>query len=222
MCELILSRSAAIKSTAIALLTSNLCCRTYTTSYKGTLRIESNGDASVSGAPCSPPSSISIHVPSHYIVYGRKMVNFQSKIGAAYTGRKAEWVPTTEQLDRSLLMARDPILFFDEVPLYESELDDNGASQLGVKVLSAPISHATTDSILACICRAHIADVDFNVTSQQGTVTKLRLEGRSRLSRDLHLRGVVRVEVAGAGDAGVLVCAAALLAARGLRAGAAV
>lgn len=33
-----------------------------------------------------------------------------------------------------MLMARDPILFFDEVPLYESELDDNGVSQLRVKV----------------------------------------------------------------------------------------
>ena len=50
-------------------------------------------------------------------------------------GRKAEWVSSSEQMDRSLLMARDPILYFDEVPLYESELDDNGASQLGVKVL---------------------------------------------------------------------------------------
>lgn len=34
-------------------------------------------------------------------------------------------------------MARDPILFYDEVPLYESELDDNGVSQLTVKVLSS-------------------------------------------------------------------------------------
>ena len=33
-------------------------------------------------------------------------------------------------------MARDPILFYDEVPLYESELDDNGVSQLTVKVFT--------------------------------------------------------------------------------------
>lgn len=32
-----------------------------------------------------------------------------------------------------MLMARDPILFWDEIPLYESELDDNGVSQLQVK-----------------------------------------------------------------------------------------
>ena len=47
-----------------------------------------------------------------------------------------EWVPTAEPLDKSLLMARDPILFYDEIPLYESELDDNGVSQLLVKVPS--------------------------------------------------------------------------------------
>lgn len=35
-----------------------------------------------------------------------------------------------------MLMARDPILFWDEIPLYESELDDNGVSQLRVKASS--------------------------------------------------------------------------------------
>lgn len=34
----------------------------------------------------------------------------------------------------ALLTARDPILFFAEVPLYESELDDNGTAQVSVKV----------------------------------------------------------------------------------------
>lgn len=34
----------------------------------------------------------------------------------------------------ALLRARDPIQFYAEVPLYESELDDNGSSQLSVKV----------------------------------------------------------------------------------------
>ena len=54
-------------------------------------------------------------------------------------------------MDRSLLMARDPILFFDEVPLYESELDDNGASQLAVKVLS---THVLT--VVACSETGHV------------------------------------------------------------------
>jgi len=56
---------------------------------------------------------------------------------AVSAGGDWEWVPTTEQLDKSLLMARDPILFYDEIPLYESELDDNGVSQLSVKVITS-------------------------------------------------------------------------------------
>ena len=53
-------------------------------------------------------------------------------------GRSPEWVPCPEPLDRGLLLARDPILLYDEVPLYESELDDNGASQLHAKARAAP------------------------------------------------------------------------------------
>lgn len=49
-----------------------------------------------------------------------------------------EWEDTTEQMDRSLLTQREPILFFDEVILYESELDDNGTCQLSVKVRVMP------------------------------------------------------------------------------------
>ncbi|KAK9836974.1 hypothetical protein WJX81_003867 [Elliptochloris bilobata] len=53
-------------------------------------------------------------------------------------GPALEWAPSTEQLNRAPLLARDPILFYDEVPLYESELDDNGVSQLSVKVRVMP------------------------------------------------------------------------------------
>lgn len=48
------------------------------------------------------------------------------------------WEETTLQIDRGLLMERDPILFYDEVPLYESDLDDNGAVQLTVKLRVMP------------------------------------------------------------------------------------
>ncbi|CAK0787812.1 hypothetical protein CVIRNUC_011034 [Coccomyxa viridis] len=58
--------------------------------------------------------------------------------GVSSAGSDWEWVPTTEQLDKSMLMARDPILFYDEIPLFESELDDNGVSQLLVKVRVMP------------------------------------------------------------------------------------
>ncbi|KAM0274984.1 hypothetical protein ACHAQH_007674 [Verticillium albo-atrum] len=42
--------------------------------------------------------------------------------------------PTTKEIPLELLKRRDPILFFDEVMLYESELDDNGISIFSVKV----------------------------------------------------------------------------------------
>ncbi|OAA33793.1 TipA protein [Moelleriella libera RCEF 2490] len=41
---------------------------------------------------------------------------------------------TTAQIPIELLKRRDPILFFDEVVLYESELDDNGVSIYSAKV----------------------------------------------------------------------------------------
>ncbi|KAJ6446391.1 TipA protein [Purpureocillium lavendulum] len=42
--------------------------------------------------------------------------------------------PTEKKIPIELLKRRDPILFFDEVVLYESELDDNGISIYSVKV----------------------------------------------------------------------------------------
>ncbi|GIL67150.1 hypothetical protein Vafri_20585 [Volvox africanus] len=48
------------------------------------------------------------------------------------------WQPTTDQIDRGLLMERDPILFYSEVPLYESDLDDNGVCSLAVKLRVMP------------------------------------------------------------------------------------
>ncbi|KAI1469347.1 TIP41-domain-containing protein [Daldinia caldariorum] len=47
---------------------------------------------------------------------------------------KFEFAPTDKPIPIELLKRRDPILFFDEVMLYESELDDNGISVLSVKV----------------------------------------------------------------------------------------
>ena len=60
---------------------------------------------------------------------------------ASVSGQRPEWQPFTGQIDRSLLLARDPILCYDEVPLYESELDDNGVSRLSVKVVACDALH---------------------------------------------------------------------------------
>ncbi len=61
-------------------------------------------------------------------------VDVDSNAEASTAAAEPSWEQTSEGMDRSMLMARDPILFWDEVPLYESELDDNGVSQLRVKV----------------------------------------------------------------------------------------
>lgn len=42
--------------------------------------------------------------------------------------------PTTQSIPIELLKRRDPILFFDEVVLFESELDDNGISIYSAKL----------------------------------------------------------------------------------------
>ena len=56
-----------------------------------------------------------------------------SRVCAAGQGRLG-WKESSQRIDKGMLMSRDPILFYAEVPLYVSELDDNGASQLSVKV----------------------------------------------------------------------------------------
>jgi len=58
--------------------------------------------------------------------------------GTQQPGRQPRWQATAEQLDRGLLMARDPILFYADLPLYESELDDNGVCLLGVRLRVMP------------------------------------------------------------------------------------
>lgn len=53
-------------------------------------------------------------------------------------GLKLEWEECGDRIDLVALQARDPILFYDEVVLYEDELSDNGVSLLTVKVRVMP------------------------------------------------------------------------------------
>jgi len=48
------------------------------------------------------------------------------------------WRDTQVGIDRELLMRRDPILFYDEFDLYESELDDHGMCNLTIKMRVMP------------------------------------------------------------------------------------
>lgn len=53
---------------------------------------------------------------------------------AAAEAKLSRPAASTTQIPLELLKRRDPILFFDEVVLFESELDDNGISVYSVKV----------------------------------------------------------------------------------------
>lgn len=53
-------------------------------------------------------------------------------------GGRDEWVETEETLPMALLQRQDPILFYDDVILYESELDDNGTSLLSLRIRVMP------------------------------------------------------------------------------------
>lgn len=53
-------------------------------------------------------------------------------------GLKLAWIDAEDRMDLVALQARDPILFYDEVVLYEDELADNGVSLLTVKVRVMP------------------------------------------------------------------------------------
>jgi type 2A phosphatase activator TIP41 len=57
---------------------------------------------------------------------------YRGTVGDGTSGRV--FAPSTKPIPLELLKRRDPILFFDEVMLYESELDDNGISVFSVKV----------------------------------------------------------------------------------------
>lgn len=54
--------------------------------------------------------------------------------GTVRGGSESSFQPTEKQIPIELLKRRDPMLFFDEVVLYESELDDNGISLYSAKL----------------------------------------------------------------------------------------
>ncbi|KAI1743619.1 TIP41-like family-domain-containing protein [Xylaria scruposa] len=56
------------------------------------------------------------------------------KTDSSNSSRRLDFAPTDKPIPVELLKRRDPIRFFDDVVLYESELDDNGISILSVKL----------------------------------------------------------------------------------------
>ncbi|XP_006628115.1 TIP41-like protein [Lepisosteus oculatus] len=54
--------------------------------------------------------------------------------------RKLRVVPTTDRIDMEKLKAREQIMFFEEVLLFEDELHDHGVSMISVKIRVMPSS----------------------------------------------------------------------------------
>ncbi|KAK9807419.1 hypothetical protein WJX73_003755 [Symbiochloris irregularis] len=114
--------------------------------------------------------------------------------GSSASGKAATWEQSTEAIDKALLLSRDPILFYDEVPLYESELDDNGVSSLIVKVRVMPKCWFVllrfwlrVDGVLVRLWETRVCgrfhpdsaslDVTREIRRSEGTFAELRRDG---------------------------------------------
>lgn len=72
-----------------------------------------------------------------YDVKKRKFFIF---LGTLCSSSDSSWriEPTDEQIDLEKLKRQEPILFYDELTLYEDELADNGISNLTLKIRCMP------------------------------------------------------------------------------------
>jgi TIP41-like family len=67
--------------------------------------------------------------------------------GGSKNDRSTDWATTAVEFDRQQLLERAAILFSAEVPLFETELDDNGVAACSVRVRIQV--HQSTASVLA-------------------------------------------------------------------------
>ncbi|KAI1345912.1 TIP41-like family-domain-containing protein [Xylaria sp. FL0043] len=96
----------------------------YSTTYKGTVVVEgTSGRGAVGGVGDTATENDNSNSSS----------NGDGSVSGG-SGRSLQFTPTNEPIPIELLKRRDPIRFFDDVMLYESELDDNGISVLSVKL----------------------------------------------------------------------------------------
>ncbi|KAI1772374.1 TIP41-domain-containing protein [Hypoxylon cercidicola] len=104
----------------------------YSTTYRGTV-------VSAPSLPPPPPPPTSTSTPAAVPTTTTHASTEASEEDATPQEERQKpllpsFRPTDKPIPIELLKRRDPILFFDDVMLYESELDDNGISVLSVKV----------------------------------------------------------------------------------------
>ncbi|KAL4856069.1 TIP41-like protein [Chlorella vulgaris] len=114
---------------------------TYTTSYTGTVTCggssSGNASADASSAAASDPSPRTQEAAAGAVAAGTAGVAADGPASSA-AGGSVRWEATSCQINRALLTSRDPILYYDELALYESELDDHGSSRVSLKVRVMP------------------------------------------------------------------------------------
>ncbi|KAI1413713.1 TIP41-domain-containing protein [Hypoxylon sp. FL1857] len=105
----------------------------YSTTYKGTVSTSpsSSSSSTTSSTPLAPPPPPPTAAATPNTTGSENASKDTTTEG---NNKKLDFTPTDKPIPIELLKRRDPILFFDEVMLYESELDDNGISVLSVKV----------------------------------------------------------------------------------------
>jgi len=84
------------------------------------------------------------------------------------------WEPTEERIDYEKLREREPIKFFDEVILFEDELDDNGCSKLSVKIRVMPSGFFILCRFYLRIDRTLIRVIDSRIHHVKGSGKILR------------------------------------------------
>lgn len=110
----------------------------YSTTYKGTEGVRGAAAVAATAAPPEPSSAPAVNgvVPRAADHTAAAAALLPPPAAAASLRLAPTTTPTSLPLD--LLRRRDPIVFHDDVILYESELDDNGISVLRVKVRVMP------------------------------------------------------------------------------------
>ncbi|KAI1478937.1 TIP41-domain-containing protein [Daldinia eschscholtzii] len=104
----------------------------YSTTYRGTVIPPSSSSRAPPPPPPPPPAPAASDSTAN--ANTEEPINPSKEETEAPPASKFEFSPSDKPIPIELLKRRDPILFFDEVMLYESELDDNGISVLSVKV----------------------------------------------------------------------------------------
>ena len=108
----------------------------YSTTYRGTVRTPGVEQQQPPAPPPPPPAPPQGAEDGDVAAKTQEQEQGEQNNGAngSSTSGPLGFRPTTKGIPIELLKRRDPILFFDEVTLYESELDDNGVSVLSAKV----------------------------------------------------------------------------------------